>query len=77
MNPIYILLAVLIGFYLGRQTKTEQGIGQQISNKVKGVKQVIKKKYGEPFVVSTDEAELEQSQRQEKRDIIDLKDFPK
>ena len=72
LNSLIIILAVGFGFYLGRF--------QEINKKVGEVIQKIKpkpKNYGEPFVVATDEAELERKQKEaeEKKERIELKEI--
>ena len=71
---IFTLLGVLVGFYLARATEINKKVGEII--------QEIKpkpKNYGEPFVVITDEAELERKQKEaeEKKERIELKEILK
>ena len=70
MNEIYLLLAVLIGFYLGRFNEVNKKVKEKLEKY---------KEDKEPFVIRTDEAELEREQNKakENKDKIFLKDiFP-
>ena len=68
MTEIYLLLAVILGFYLGRFNE----VNKKISEKIKEYKAS-----NEPMVVLTDEAELERQQQTEQKseDKIFLKDI--
>ncbi len=73
MEGIYAIIGVLIGFYLAKYSD----INQAVSEKIKNIKQP---KYGEPFVVRTDEVELEKQQKlaeENKPELINIKDIIK
>lgn len=61
LNSIIILLAVILGFYLGRFSEINKKVGdfiQEVKPKPKG--------YGEPFTISPNEYKLEQEQLKKK-----------
>lgn len=70
---IFAIIGVLLGFYLAKY----QEINKQVAEKLKEIKKP--KGYGEPFVVSTDEAALDEEKRkaEEQKEKINLKDFNK
>lgn len=69
MTEIYILLAVLLGYYLGRNYEVKSFIRQ-----IKKYK--AKPNFGTPFVVKPREAEIEREQQSKpKKERIFLKDI--
>jgi len=70
---VYALIGVLLGFYLAKY----QEINKKVAESIIELKKSMKKDYGEPFVVRTDEADLERRQNEEKGERIFLKDILK
>ncbi len=72
---IFTILGVILGFYLARYSE----VNKKISEKIQCLREQEEKKYGEPFIVKTDEADLEREQEVEnkKKDKIFLKDILK
>ena len=77
---IFTIIGILIGYFLGNRDK-EKGIDKELKEKVKSMKEIIfsPKNYGIPFIIRTDEAELEKQQKkeEEKKEKIELKDILK
>ncbi len=73
ITGIFTIVGVILGFYLAKYSD----INQAVSAKIKNIKQP---KYGEPFVVRTDEVELEKQQKlaeENKPELINIKDIIK
>jgi len=68
MNPIFILLAVLLGFYLGRFDQVNNIIKEKIEERKE------KKQY-KPSVISVDEADLEREMKKEEKERIDISEI--
>ena len=64
ITGIFTILGVLLGFYLGNFREANKVIGE----KIKEIKENKKPKWGEPFVVKTDEYKLEQEQLKKKEE---------
>ena len=78
MDNIIILLAVLLGFYLGRFRQVNKKAGKVIQSVKKIVKERKEKKGS--LVVVTDEVALERAQEREdlnKGETIDVKEVVK
>ena len=62
---IFTILGILLGYYLAKS----DSVKREISAKRKEFSEKIfpKKTYGEPFVINTDEYELEQEQERKRR----------
>ena len=77
---IFTIIGILIGYFLGNRDK-EKGIDKELKEKVKSMKEIISppKSYGVPFIIKTDEVELERQQKkeEEKKEKIELKDILK
>jgi len=77
---IFTIIGILIGYFLGNRDR-EKGIDKELKEKVKSLKEEISplKSYGIPFILKTDEVELERRQKkeEEKKEKIELKDILK
>lgn len=62
ITGIFTLIGVILGFYLARFSEINKSVGEKIGE----IKENRKPKYGEPFVVSTNEYKLEQEQLKKK-----------
>jgi len=70
MEGIFTLIGVILGFYLSRFSE----VNVKVAEKIAQIKTKAEPKYGEPFVVRTDEAELDRKnrlkqEREEKEEI--------
>jgi len=68
MNPVFILLAVLMGFYLGRFDQVNEVVKEKII-------EVKKAREYKPSVISIDEADLEREGQREEKERIDISEI--
>jgi len=68
MNPIFILLAVVIGFALGRFDQVNNIVKEKIEERKEA------KQY-KPSVISIDEADLEREMKKEEKERIDISEI--
>ena len=69
LNYLFFILTAVIFFYLGRDRSFK------IKERLEALKELTpKKQYGTPLVIDTDEAELEEREKKQEKEIIDVSD---
>ena len=73
ITGVFTLIGIFVGYYLARSNE----VNREISVGVERIKERLRKGYGEPFVVDTNEAaqEAEENAGKEKNEKINIKDF--
>jgi len=70
MEGIFVIIGVILGFYLAKYPEINRAISEKVSKE--------QPKWGEPFIVRTDEAKLEREQKaQEQKEPVSLEDYLK